>query len=69
MRLPVERESALLTGESGILLVGVSPRSDADLADALLRRVRENVDNETDEIMWGSPGTLMAARLMLDWTR
>ena len=68
MRLPVERESALLTGESGILLVAFRLAPSADLANDLLRRVRENVANETNELMWGSPGTLMAARLMLDWT-
>jgi lantibiotic modifying enzyme len=30
--------------------------------------VRANVANETDELMWGVPGTLVAARLMRDWT-
>ena len=64
----MERESALLTGESGILLVAFRLAPSADLANDLLRRVRENVANETNELMWGSPGTLMAARLMLDWT-
>ena len=63
IRLPVERESALLTGESGILLVAFRLAPSADLANDLLRRVRENVANETNELMWGSPGTLMAARL------
>jgi len=30
--------------------------------------VRENVDNEAVELMWGAPGTMLAARAMLDWT-
>ena len=38
------------------------------LAETLHARVRENVHNEADEIMWGAPGTLVAARLMLGWT-
>jgi hypothetical protein len=72
MKLPSPHESALLTGESGILLVawrvsGSEPQS-RELADELLARVRANVDNEADEVMWGSPGTLIAARAMLEWT-
>jgi hypothetical protein len=30
--------------------------------------VRANVDNKTDELMWGSPGTMIAAQRMLEWT-
>ena len=30
--------------------------------------MRGNVDNEADEIMWGSPGTLLVARALLHWT-
>ena len=66
--MPEPRESALLAGETGILLVAFRLTSGSDLAEMLHARVRENVDNEADEIMWGSPGTLIAARLMLAWT-
>jgi hypothetical protein len=68
IELPAEREAALLDGESGILLVAWRLTPDAGLADALLARVRENVHNEADEVMWGAPGTLLAARAMLDRT-
>ena len=66
--LPAERDSALLTGLAGILLVAfrIAPRR--ALADELQRLVRANVANETDELMWGSPGTLVAAQLMFHWT-
>jgi hypothetical protein len=67
LRLPEPRESALLTGESGILLVAYRLAPSAAVADDLLAHVRANVDNEAEEIMWGSPGTLVAARLMLEW--
>jgi Lanthionine synthetase C-like protein len=30
--------------------------------------VRQNVDNTVDELMWGSPETLLVARAMLEWT-
>jgi hypothetical protein len=68
LKLPAPRESALLTGEAGILLVAwrLAPRD--ELADDLLARIHTNVDNEAEEVMWGSPGTLLAARAMLDWT-
>jgi hypothetical protein len=67
--VPEPRESALLAGETGILLVAYRLAPTRELADALHARVRENVHNEADEIMWGAPGTLIAARLMLAWTR
>ena len=68
LTLPAPRESSLLLGEAGILLVAWRLAPSNDLADDLLARVRANVDNEAEEVMWGSPGTLFAARAMLDWT-
>ena len=67
--LPRPRESSLLLGESGILLVAWRLTRARELAEDLLARVRANVDNEADEIMWGAPGTLIAARMMADWTQ
>ena len=66
--LPAERDSALLTGLAGILLVAFRIAPHSALADELQRLVRANVANKTDELMWGSPGTLVAAHLMLQWT-
>jgi hypothetical protein len=66
--LPEPPESSLLDGETGILLVAWRLAPDARLADDLLARVRANVDNAAEELMWGSPGTLLAARAMLAWT-
>jgi Lanthionine synthetase C-like protein len=66
--LPSTPASSLLCGESGLLLVAWRLAPSDDLADALLARVRENVDNEFEELMWGSPGTLLAARAMHEWT-
>jgi Lanthionine synthetase C-like protein len=66
--VPEPRESALLAGETGILLVAFRLTSSAEHAETLHARVRDNVDNEADEIMWGIPGTLIAARTMLAWT-
>jgi hypothetical protein len=66
--LPELRDAALLCGEAGILLVAWRLAPATALGDALLEHVRRNQDNEADEVMWGSPGTLLAARAMLDWT-
>jgi hypothetical protein len=68
VELPAERDAALLTGETGILLVAWRLDPSRELADALFARIKQNVANETDELMWGVPGTLLAARAMLDWT-
>ena len=55
-------------GEAGILLVAHQIAPDAERADLLLAAVSANADNETNEIMWGSPGTMLVARSMLEAT-
>lgn len=52
---------SLLMGESGLLLVSRAVGGEFD-ADRLRARIRENMRNETWELMWGSPGTILAAR-------
>jgi len=66
--LPQPRESSLLCGEVGVLLAAYRLAPSDDLADTLLEHVRANASNEVWELMWGSPGTLVAARLMHDWS-
>jgi len=61
-------KSGFMTGESGILLVAFRLAPSDELANDLLTRVRANVNNEAEEVMWGALGTLIAARLMLEWT-
>lgn len=68
IELPSRKESGLLSGESGILLVAWRVTGRADFADDLYERVRENEDNEADDVMWGTPGTLVAAQAMLEST-
>lgn len=68
LKLPEPRDAALLTGEAGILLVAWRLAPSKALADDLLGHVYANVDNEAEEVMWGSPGALIAARAMLEWT-
>ena len=66
--VPDAAASALLTGESGPLIVGWRIAPSSELADELFARVRENVGNAAVEIMWGAPGTMLAAQAMLEWT-
>ncbi len=68
IQLPEPRESSLLCGETGVLLVAWRLAPGAEIADDLLARVRANVPNEAEEVMWGTPGTLIAAHAMLEWT-
>lgn len=66
--LPEPRASSLLSGETGVLLVAFRVAPSRELADELDTRIRANVANEADELMWGAPGTMIAARHLLDWT-
>ena len=66
--LPAPAEPSLLCGEGGILLTAWRVSPSPALADELLDRVRENLSNEAEELMWGTPGTLLAATLMYSWT-
>jgi hypothetical protein len=59
--------AALLTGETGPLLVALRLSPDPTLADDLHALVRANVANPTDDVMWGAPGTLLAALAMAEW--
>ncbi len=68
VELPSTKESGLLSGEAGILLVASLLTGRTELADDLLARVRENEASEAEDVMWGTPGTLVAAQLMLEAT-
>jgi hypothetical protein len=60
--------AALFLGETGPLLVALELAPDAALAADLHVLVQSNLTNRTDDIMWGIPGTLLAAFAMHEWT-
>jgi hypothetical protein len=55
-------------GECGIALVAFRLTRDAALADRVHELVLANLASETNEVMWGTPGSLLAAEAMLAWT-
>jgi Lanthionine synthetase C-like protein len=65
---PVNTHASLYYGETGPLVVAYRQAPSDEIADALYTRVRENWDCETNELMAGSPGTMLVAKGMLDWT-
>jgi hypothetical protein len=60
---------SLLVGEAGILLVAHRLAPAQWQVDRLLEVVCGNVHNPTRELMWGSPGTMLAAQLMHERAR
>ncbi len=54
----------LWLGESGPLLVDWLEARDAESADRLLARIRTNAGHVSNEIMWGAPGTMLAAEVV-----
>ena len=60
--------ASLLLGETGPLLVAFRLAPDAAHADDLHALLPTSVANPTDDIMWGVPGTLLAALAVHEWT-
>jgi hypothetical protein len=59
---------SILGGESGVLLVAHRLAPAPWHTERLLECVSANAHNPTRELMWGSPGTMLAAQLMLERT-
>jgi Lanthionine synthetase C-like protein len=59
---------SLWMGEAGILLVAHTLAPSRWQEEWLLEAVRVNVENPTWELMWGSPGTMLAAQVMYERT-
>ena len=59
---------SLWMGEAGILLVAHTLAPDARQERQLLEAIGANVENPSRELMWGSPGTMLAAQVMLERT-
>jgi hypothetical protein len=62
------RVPGYLLGEAGILLVSYLLTPSAATADSLAAAIAANRDNESNELLWGAPGTMVAALAMHDLT-
>jgi hypothetical protein len=62
--VPEPRRAALLVGEAGILLVACRLADDGRLSDELRALIVANLENEAEDLMYGTPGTLVAAAAM-----
>jgi len=61
---PDEPMPSIWVGEAGIHLVAETIAPDPARPHALLEVVRANARNDTLELLWGAPGTMLAAREM-----
>src|SRR5271166_1424327 len=62
------RTAGLLTGDTGILLVKAMLNGLGAIAEELGAVIDANRDNPVCELMWGSPGTILASVWLYDWT-
>ena len=63
-----EHERSLWMGETGIRLVLQRLAPSAENADRLEMLIRANAQDERREVMWGSPGTMLAAGALHELT-
>jgi hypothetical protein len=56
--------ASYLMGDTGILLVAHAWRHDAGHADRLAALIDGNADHPARELMWGAPGTMLAALVL-----
>ena len=63
-----EHEPSLWMGETGIRLVRQRLSPSAENADRLAELIAANAEDERREVMWGSPGTMLAAAEMHELT-
>ena len=60
--------SSYLAGDTGILLLRYWLWPNSETATLLEERIAGNLDNPARELMWGAPGTLLAALFLHQWT-
>jgi Lanthionine synthetase C-like protein len=61
---PAQWRSSLLNGATGVAFVRHALAPSPELHALLLELIHANLGNETNELMWGVPGTLLVARAL-----
>ena len=62
------RTAGLLTADAGILLVQAMVNGTETVTTELGTTIDANRDNPACELMWGSPGTMLASLWLHEWT-
>ena len=57
-----------LMGDAGVWFTQWRTGGSAEAADGLAGAIADNADDPAREIMWGAPGTMLAALAMHRWT-
>ena len=66
--LPRASDAGLFSGETGNLVVAWRVGGEASLELRIEERILESRESDANEVMWGAPGGLLAARALLEWT-
>ncbi|MEO5699946.1 MAG: LanC-like protein [Casimicrobiaceae bacterium] len=61
-------QASYLMGDVPILMLAFGARPDAALAERLAALIAANIDHPARELMWGAPGTLLAAAFLHERT-
>jgi len=60
--------ASYMMGDIPILMLAFGGRPTAELGDRLAELIANNLENPARELMWGSPGTMLAAQFLYDRT-
>lgn len=63
-----EVEPSYFLGEVGILLAAWRLSPSIAISDRLFALIRDNINNPSNELYWGAPGTMLGALFMYEWT-
>ena len=64
----IDEAASYMMGETSILMLMYQDLPTSDVADRIQTLVERNVVNPTRELMWGAPGTMLAALFMYERT-
>jgi hypothetical protein len=59
--MPDDESASLLLGDTGPLMMMQGTRPSAERADRLAALIERNLDHPARELLWGAPGTMLAA--------
>jgi hypothetical protein len=64
--MPNDETASFLLGDTSILLMALDEQPTRSLSDRLALLIERNIDHPARELMWGSPGTMLAAQFQYE---